>query len=182
MITPICLGAMQYLKTHSGPAQSGADDDATESLLSLEDGDEVECVAAMKSELDRVDAVCLAHIDETVSTVAKLREEASAKKIWLGTGTGTERFAMEMLHRGRVSGIKQAILDVYKRTFMLLQASSLNYVAMRKIQIRISEALGPEAAKRAGLPTREEIRARPFFLQLEPDSPETTKGFLRAVD
>jgi len=63
----------------------------------------------------------------------------------------------------------------------LLQASSLNYVGLRKLQIRAQEKLGADLAAKAALPSREELRQRPFFLQSSDSAPPSTQAFFDAI-
>lgn len=61
------------------------------------------------------------------------------------------------------------------------QASSLNYVGFRKLQIRIEESFGGKLSLGGGRPAREEFRSRPFFLQSSDEAPESTKAFFSAI-
>lgn len=67
------------------------------------------------------------------------------------------------------------------RVSRLRQASSLNYVGFRKLQIRAKAKLGSTIAANAELPSREELRSRPFFLQMSDSAPPSTKDFFAAI-
>jgi hypothetical protein len=55
-------------------------------------------------------------------------------------------------------------------------------VGFRKLEIRMEEMLGMSECQRVCVPTREEIRSRPFFLQMSDKASETTKTFFKAMD
>lgn len=81
----------------------------------------VQCIHDIREELERLDAEFKVSIAALTSTVDKLKEEATPRPV-LGRGV-YERETMEILHKGRVRGLKNALKDVYKKTFILIQVT-----------------------------------------------------------
>jgi len=78
--------------------------------------------------------------------------------------------------------MEQALRNLYKSCFVLMQVSSLNYVGLRKLIKKATKQLGKDACEKAGFVTRDELRFAPFFLERNSESSSLAHQFSSVVE
>lgn len=98
----------------------GADPGLTEELLPASDG--LRCVLKLREELERVDGTFTRAVENFILVVSMLRAEAAHKRASIVQREDARaRETIDKLRKGVHAGLKAALEDLYKQSFILMQ-------------------------------------------------------------